>query len=256
MYTNSFFRSRKKFASNSATVLVPILCELFKPRSVVDIGCGDGAWLAEFRKHDVTRILGVDGPWVNTSNLEIDNTEFQKRDLTQTLELAAPKFDLCICLEVAEHLPRDCASHFVNSLTQLSDVVVFSAAIPYQGGTGHVNEQWPDYWASKFAECSFIPIDCIRDRVWDEPSLAPHYAQNVIVYASDAPIKMLPQLRDSVLATDSLCLTRIHPELWKAKMLEAQDLSRFGLLAMLKMLPAASFRSVSGRIQRLLTTDE
>ena len=89
MYTNSFFRSRKKFASNSATVLVPILCEQFKPRSVVDIGCGDGAWLAEFRKHDVTRILGVDGPWVNTSNLEIDNTEFQKRDLTQTLELAA-----------------------------------------------------------------------------------------------------------------------------------------------------------------------
>ena len=71
-------------------------------------------------------------------------------------------------LEVAEHIPPECADIFVESLTWgLAPVIMFSAAVPGQGGTLHLNEQWPAYWASKFAQHGYVLIDCLRPQLWD-----------------------------------------------------------------------------------------
>jgi hypothetical protein len=68
--------------------------------------------------------------------------------ITQTTDIRT--FDLAICLEVAEHLPPEAAEGFIDSLTRLAPVVLFSAAITFQVGNQHLNGQWPDYWATLF----------------------------------------------------------------------------------------------------------
>jgi SAM-dependent methyltransferase len=60
-------------------------------------------------------------------------------------------FDLAYCFEVAEHVPAHFADRLVSHLVNSAKTVVFTAAPPGQGGTGHVNEQPRDYWIERFA---------------------------------------------------------------------------------------------------------
>src|SRR6266542_308161 len=149
VYTQDFFRSRETGSLTSAHHIVPIVLDLVRPKSVVDVGCGLGTWLAVFAKHGVEDILGIDGGYVPTEALHIPPSRFRSCALTEAL-LIDRAFDLVVSLEVAEHLPRESAETFVESLATLGPAVLFSAAIPFQGGTGHVNEQWPEYWVKLF----------------------------------------------------------------------------------------------------------
>ena len=124
---------------------------------MVDIGCGSGTWASTYRKSGI-RILGVDGENIRDDQLLIDRSDFVRRDLTHPFQIS-DRFDLVNCLEVAEHLHSDKASTFVLELTKLADVVVFSAAVPGQGGTHHVNEQWPSYWINLFSTFGFKALD-------------------------------------------------------------------------------------------------
>ena len=155
--------------------------------SVVDLGCGTGSWLATVREHGVT---DASASMVTTSiarALEIPPEQFFAADLTEPLPLDRT-FDLAISVEVAEHLPEDAAEVFVGSLARLAPVVAFSAAIPAQGGTGHINLQWQAYWAERFARCGYVPVDYIRPRVWSEPGVRYFYAQNLIVYVRESEL--------------------------------------------------------------------
>ena len=102
-------------------------------------------------------------------------------DLAQPLQIDR-RFDLALSLEVAEHLPPECGSEFVQTLTDLSSVILFSAAIPFQGGTDHLNEQWPEYWADRFDARGYVPIDCIRRRIWRNEDVEWWYAQNLMFF--------------------------------------------------------------------------
>ena len=93
------------------------------------------------------------------------------------------KWEMILSLEVGEHLPKECAETFVYSLTQLAPVILFSAAIPFQGGTQHVNEQWQDYWVKHFQNKGYVAIDCIRNRVWGNERVEVWYAQNILIFA-------------------------------------------------------------------------
>lgn len=103
-----------------------------------------------------------------------------------------------LCLETAEHLPPERADSFVEDLVKLAPVVVFSAAIPGQGGTDHLNEQWPEYWAQRFRKLSYVVVDTLRMRFWSNEAMSAMYAQNSIlyvrkdVYDSSAEIIALP----------------------------------------------------------------
>src|SRR6266852_8889948 len=131
-YNDDFYRYLASFAARSARVVVPRLLASLPLRSVVDFGCGQGAWLSVWRSAGVS-VVGVDGPYVDPSQLLIDATAFHAADLAEPIDLGR-RFDLVQSLEVAEHLSASRARRFVDTLTAHGSCVLFSAAVPGQGG--------------------------------------------------------------------------------------------------------------------------
>lgn len=244
-YTDKFFQQMRADASGSAEVIVPLVLDWVQPRSVVDVGCGTGTWLAMFLKLGVQDVLGVDGDYVDRAMLEIPADRFLPRDLSAPLRLDR-EFDLVLSLEVAEHLPASSADTFVDSLTRAGPVVLFSAAIPHQGGTSHVNEQWPEYWAELFRRRGYDVYDCVRGRVWHDPRVCYYYAQNALLFvrrgyagpAEDASHSLrLPQsggLRDGCPAPLSI----VHPHAYVTAA-EAADRLRRMAHELSELVPAA-----------------
>jgi len=171
------------FGRQSADVVVPLLLELCRGRigSVVDVGCGIGTWLASFADHGVEDYRGLDGVHVPRDRLMIAAEHFTACDLEAPVK-PDRRFDLCLSLEVAEHLHEASADRFVRLLTSLADTVVFSAAIPGQTGQNHFNMQWPDYWAAKFAQRGYPCYDVIRPRIWGDDRVHWWYQQNMLLF--------------------------------------------------------------------------
>lgn len=165
----------------SATAISRLLFELLQPRSVIDVGCGIGAFVAAFVNHGVEDVLGIDGEATRDVFL-LDDHHFQAIDLTAEVSVGRT-FDLAICFEVAEHLEHQYAEHIVGTLVGLAPVVAFSAAHPLQGGQGHVNERWPTYWHRLFLEKGYVALDILRGPLCDEPGVADFYRTNAFVYA-------------------------------------------------------------------------
>jgi len=166
----------------SARAIVPWLLATLGPRSVMDVGCGRGAWLSVVRENGIEAVTGCDGNYVRLEELLIPRDCFRSVDLGRPFQLPG-KHDLAMCLEVAEHLPLGMSRKLVEQLTTHAPVVLFSAAIPGQRGTQHINEQWHDFWSRLFDEQDFQVFDVIRPRVFNDPSVAWYYRQNMFLYA-------------------------------------------------------------------------
>ena len=241
LYNSSFFSGHLAGSASSAKTIVPITLDLTGARSVVDIGCGTGAWLREFARAGVNDFLGMDGPWVRQEDLLVPAESFRSADLSSP-PACDRTFDLAISLEVAEHLPESAAEGFVSALCRLAPVVLFSAAIPGQGGTGHINEQWPGYWSERFGAAGHKPIDCIRARVWSNPRVQWWYAQNTLVFAKAEAVEKMPNLRAAAeRAPDVLPL--VHPGC-----LAVHTGRRPGLSDLLREIPGATRRAVAARV--------
>lgn len=170
----------------SARAVAPLVVDILQPRSVLDMGCGSGAWLAAFQELGVERIDGVDPGHALDDQLFVPRERLQRRTLDRPIELEG-RWDLAICLEVGEHLPATASRTLVNNIVTHADVALFSAAIPGQGGTHHINEQWPSYWNGLFEEVGFRCFDIIRPVVWQNESIGWWYRQNLLIFAaSDA----------------------------------------------------------------------
>jgi hypothetical protein len=150
-------------------------------------------------------------------------------------------------MEVAEHLPESRAASFIKSLTSLGPVILFSAAIPYQGGDGHINEQWPGYWAELFARSGFLAIDCIRPRIWDNEQVAYYYAQNSVIYVNRDRLDDYPLLRQEYERNPSSPRPLVHPRKW----LEANDPHRQPLRPLLRALPYSLINAAGLRLRKI-----
>jgi SAM-dependent methyltransferase len=194
LYDDTFYEGHVEGALRSARVIVPIVMKLATPASVVDVGCGRGAWLRVFQENGAKVVLGIDGSYVDSSKLLIDAARFTAADLSKPIKIEG-EFDLAVCLEVAEHLPTQSGPKLVRSLTAVAPVVMFSAAIPGQGGDGHLNERWPAYWAELFSKRDFEMIDAIRPQVREDLRVEPWYRQNILLFASKTALaSRLPAL--------------------------------------------------------------
>lgn len=244
-YDQQFFAEQRDQGMRSARVVVPIVVDLLQPQSVVDVGCGVGAWLAAFNECGISDTLGIDGDWA-AQFFELGSSTFLKHDLSVPIELNR-RFDLAVCLEVAEHLPPACAADFVKSLTRLADVILFSAAVPLQGGTLHLNEQWPEFWARLFALQDYRTIDAVRPRIWSNPTVDWWYAQNALLFVHSDRSSSLASLSGSRMADQIAPLSVVHPRHY----LEKARLANIGLREALTMIPGLARDALGRRFFRV-----
>lgn len=199
-----YIHSEEVHNMNAPREVVPLVMNIFKPSSVLDVGCGTGTWLKAFEEAGVRDYLGVDSDYVKREALKIPTDLFHPFDLCKAWSLNR-KFDLVISLEVAEHLPEDSADLFVTTLVNHGDTILFSAAIPGQGGQNHLNEQWPEYWQQKFAKHGFYFHDTIRPLIWNNEKVNWWYRQNIFI---------INRIRENA----AQALSKVHPELFKIRM--------------------------------------
>ncbi|MBT8136989.1 MAG: class I SAM-dependent methyltransferase [Gammaproteobacteria bacterium] len=201
-YDKQFFDYVNSGAISSARVLLPKLQHELGIHSVLDVGCGLGAWLSIWRELGVQDIAGLDGEYVDRAQLLIEASRFQPHDLSKAFDLSR-RFDLVQSLEVAEHLPAANAADFVASLVRHGSLVLFSAAPPGQGGDQHINEQPYDYWKALFEVHGFRALDCVRPLVADNTAVEPWYRYNTVLYAAGDQLDSLPtHWRDCLLGND------------------------------------------------------
>lgn len=177
--------------------------------SVVDFGCGNGTWLRVVKDLYKASILGIDNQTYREDFL-IAKNEYLEQDLAIS-SYTYDRYDLALCLEVAEHMDESSCLSLITKLTKCSDRVLFSAAIPGQGGNSHINEQWPDYWMNKFRVHDFYPIDIIRPIVWNNPKIHFYYRQNIVLFCRKSdPLYQQHLAVPQLLSFHSI----VHPELF------------------------------------------
>ncbi|WP_114373947.1 class I SAM-dependent methyltransferase [Elioraea thermophila] len=179
-YDQGFYATQADGSYRSARVVLAHLREILPFASAIDVGCGAGTWVKALLELGAEDVLGIDGEYAR-SVLRIPHERFLAHDLRQPVNLDR-RFDLALSLEVAEHLPAERAAGFVADLVCLAPAVLFSAAIPLQGGTNHVNERWQHEWARLFADHGYRPFDVIRPRVWTDERVEPWYRQNTLLF--------------------------------------------------------------------------
>ncbi|VIO76110.1 hypothetical protein CI1B_62410 [Bradyrhizobium ivorense] len=239
-YQDSYYARQRAGSRASASVILPIVFDFVKPKTLVDVGCGVGTWLSVAGDLGVTTLIGFEGAWVRDVTTEPGNLTVNVCELDSYIVLPPDlpaRYDLALCTEVAEHLPEKRSTSLVNDLCALSDVVLFSAAIPGQGGSGHINEQWQGYWAEKFRAHEFYPYDVVRPRVWNNATVEPWYRQNMLFYVSKKLASTMKGLQPSEM------LNVMHPELygWKHPP---------GIRYLLRELPPAIKRLANRRLGR------
>jgi SAM-dependent methyltransferase len=249
LYNERFYEYHYEQAAVSAQIVVPLVTSLLAPTSVLDIGCGLGQWLAAFLDSGVSRVIGIDGAHVDLKKLWIPREAFCEANLEKPLRVEQ-HFDLACSLEVAEHLSKPSGTALVAALCAAAPVVMFSAAIPQQGGVNHINEQWPSYWIEKFAERGFRVFDAVRPRIMSDSRVDSFYRQNVLIFACEEGIAIHPALSRDAGVPSEFGLEWVHIELYKRALDDYQTLLRApaALLAVPSLLRRAILRTVQRRL--------
>ena len=204
LYPADFYADRRAHTAHAAERIFSVLPAGLKHDRVADIGCGTGTFLVA---SGAGYQFGMEGDWVQPQMLDAPDIHFRPHDLEQTF--TGPKVDLVLSLEVAEHLSPARAASFVADLSAMAPAVLFSAAIPGQGGVGHTNEQWPSFWAAHFAAVGKRPYDVLRPRLWTDDAIPAWYRQNVILFLDDETATGLGLTPDAPALLD-----KVHPAFW------------------------------------------
>lgn len=194
---------------SSAKEIFGYMLELLHIETVIDVGCGCGAWLKGVKDLKPSiKVMGIDNSDCDRSEFLAPN-EFVKCDV---FSFNPPKkYDVAISLEVAEHIDQNKADDFIEKLCECSQIILFSAAIKYQGGNHHVNEQFQDYWKEKFERYGYICIDLFRQRFWNNDNVSVYFKQNMFLYVDK-------EKKDLFDDGHVFFENAIHPKLWEDKM--------------------------------------
>ncbi len=246
---SGFIYNPSLYRTADAAVVLNLLRQYHDFKSMLDVGCGTGTWLSVAESQlGIADIQGVDASEYDAAQFHIPAANYLQHDLTALLHLHRT-FDLVLCLEVAEHLPETAAGTLIKSLAAHGSVVLFSAAIPGQGGQHHINEQWQSYWQQLFATEGYLAIDLIRPHIWHHPDVLPWYKQNLLLYVKKG--HLLTVQYDSARQPDL-----VHPELFVANLCRIEELEQirektvvhppvaFAIKTLIKALIIAPFRKL------------
>jgi len=247
LYTPAFYNGQSPTSFDAGSTMLPPVLELVRPASLVDVGCGVGTWLAAAEKLGVGTLVGIEGPWVHTEQLKSPRIRLVTHDLEQPLPLRE-RFDLAMSVEVAEHVSQRRADALVGELCALSQVVLFGAAIPGQGGVNHINEEWQSVWAARFAARGYRVVDLLRPRFWTQREIPVHYRQNTLLYVHESRFGELEARHGAALPVPPI-VDIAHPEVLNANTnaLHAAPTVRQSLKATAG-LPMAVLRSLRRRL--------
>ena len=247
MYDFSWHQSHGDQTLSSARFVAAILDSLFELDSVLDVGCGDGRWLASFKECGVPLIAGIDGPWTDVAKLQIEPGNFEAKDLSEPFDLQR-KFSLAVSLEVAEHIGPQFAKVFVQNMVRHSDVVLFGAAIPFQGGFRHVNERWQSYWADLFAAEGLDIFDIFRSQLWNRTDISVWYKQNMLLYVKRDRQDLIARVTDYIQANriSQLPCDIVHPERYQS----IASYSQIAFKPLLSKLPRATVQKLASMVLR------
>ncbi|MEW4925031.1 class I SAM-dependent methyltransferase [Algibacter sp. 2305UL17-15] len=183
-FTSNHF-NEQLYNLDAPSQIVPEIIKIVKPKSVVDVGCGTGTFLHCFKQSGIEEVLGIDGPWANKELLHkhLSPEEFKEIDLNKEEFNLNKKFDLVLSLEVANHLEEKQADTFIENLVNSGKIILFSAAVPFQGGDYQINFQWLSYWEKKFLKHDYVVHDVLRPLFWNNPKIFCWYKQNMVLVA-------------------------------------------------------------------------
>jgi hypothetical protein len=186
--------AERQLRITNALKCLKMVREIFPLGDIVDFGCGIGAWLHAAEILGARTTLGIEGEWIRETDTIIEKSKIRVADLANSPPTFAKEFDLAMTIEVAEHLPQVAADAFCNSLASASNHILFSAAIPGQGGIGHINEQPLSYWVTKFWALGYVPLEPIRPYIATDRSIYPWLRQNLIMFVDYGALIRSPSL--------------------------------------------------------------
>ncbi|MCZ2157145.1 MAG: class I SAM-dependent methyltransferase [Bryobacterales bacterium] len=185
LYDADFFRNVIETHSGfAARPMANSIMRDLAPHSVLDVGCGGGHLLEALRDRGC-EIFGLEFAPEGLEACRRRRIPVARVDLERDSFTAPRLYDVVCSIEVAEHLPEHAADHFVNLLATASDCLVFSAATPGQGGTGHLNEQPHSYWINKLAEHGLALDEALSaawSSEWETAGLQPWFWRNIMVF--------------------------------------------------------------------------
>jgi SAM-dependent methyltransferase len=239
MYDFEWHKTHGDQTSASAHVIIPLLKSMIEVGSVLDVGCGDGRWLACFQSSGVSTICGVDGAWTDQTRLLISKHDFKVQDLSKPFDIGQ-RFDLAMSLEVAEHVASEFSQQFIENLTRHSDTVLFGAAIPFQGGFRHINERWPSYWVNLFDSQGYKCFDPVRSQIWSREDVSVWYRQNMLLYVKRERHDLKSRIRNYLDSNrvNEMPIDVVHPERYQA----IASYSQIALKPLMRKLPRLTAR--------------
>jgi SAM-dependent methyltransferase len=247
LYDSRFYAGQRGTSFDAAAAILPMVIDLLRPASVVDVGCGVGTWLRAAERLGVGRLVGLEGPWVKKADLLSPTIELVTHHLERPIPIKE-RFDLAMSLEVAEHVSEGRADALIAEMCALAPHVLFGAAIPGQGGVNHINEQWQGYWVRKFGDNGFRPLDIIRPTFWHDERILVHYRQNTFLFVHESVHE------DVVRGAGDMLAARweydiVHPEVHLSNHAALVSLPTVGQsLRSVAALPGALLRSVRQRL--------
>ena len=222
IYNEQFHQNRDSLTRHTAETVSKIILKNFAIQKVCDVGGGLGTWLDVFREKigkDKFSGMLLDGDYINKKDLIVPEL-FKSCDLENHFEFSE-RFDLTVCLEVAEHVSEKRAEGLIADLCALSDIVLFSAAIPLQGGEGHINENTFSYWRNLFCKNGYSCYDMVRPYIQNDGDIPWWYRNNIFVYVSDR----LPK-NEAMRNTNNAFCDFISMETYMSRVNEIKELTK------------------------------
>ena len=190
-YNSSYHKNQSNKSYVYGKEIIPFLKESFSINSVIDIGSGICGFLKAANEFDIEDVIGVDGDYVNPNDLLVKKENFIPYNLENKLNLKR-KFDLVVSLETAEHIDKKFAQTFIDTITSLGNLVLFSAAQIGQGGVNHVNCQSLQYWEDLFNLFNFEKhSNIVYEFTKDKEHISQWYRKNAVLYKKKKTLKKI-----------------------------------------------------------------
>ncbi|MDP3822967.1 MAG: methyltransferase domain-containing protein [Burkholderiales bacterium] len=201
-YGDDFYAYQQIGSLASARSVAPVVMRHLRPATILDVGCGAGAWVRAYEECGAPYVVGIDADYVRPDQLLFDSARFHAIDVAGVFRMGR-EFDLVQCLEVAEHLEPSTGEALLDNLVAHAPLVLFSAAPPGQGGENHINERPYDYWRDRFQARGYALYDFLRPHLRYRRSVEHWYRYNMLLFArEDAAAGLSP----------AVAATRVDPQ--------------------------------------------